>query len=251
MKLQAILWDVDGTLAETERDGHRVAFNITFEEKGLDWNWDEAMYGKLLAVTGGKERIHHYLKTYNTSWHYDGDLNEFVKSLHLRKNAIYADLTRQGKVVLRPGVLRLLNEAREKGVRLAISTTTSPENVENLINSTIGPEGMSWFELVAAGDIVPKKKPASDIYDYALEKMALSANECVAIEDSYNGITSALAAKIPTIITQSVYTVDDDFTGALMVMDNLGEPGSPSNVLSNGPLAEGMVTIESLNALLS
>lgn len=250
MKLQAILWDVDGTLAETERDGHRVAFNMAFKENGLDWDWSEELYGQLLAVTGGKERIKHYLKTVNTTWKYDGDLESLVKSLHLRKNELYADLIKQGKVVLRPGVLRLLNEAREKGVRMAIATTTSPENVENLVSGTIGQEAMGWFELIAAGDIVPAKKPAADIYHYALEKMKLDAQDCIAIEDSYNGITAARGANLTTVITRSVYTLDDDFDGAAVVLDQLGESGEQCDIISGSPLSDPIVTIGALNSLL-
>lgn len=221
--LEAILFDVDGTLADTEKDGHRVAFNMAFAEAGLDWQWDEALYGKLLAVTGGKERMTHYLKTHRPqAWH-EG-MPEQINQLQARKTYFYTQRLAQGMIPLRTGVARLIKEAKEQGMRMAIVTTTTPENVTALLTHTLGAESISWFELIAAGDIVPKKKPASDIYDYALAKLNLPASACIAIEDSYNGISSARGAQVPTLITINDYTQADDFTGALCVLSDLGEP---------------------------
>ncbi|MDH5546817.1 MAG: HAD family hydrolase [Gammaproteobacteria bacterium] len=234
-QLEAILFDVDGTLAETERDGHRVAFNMAFAAEGLDWEWSESLYGKLLAVTGGKERIRRYIDQYLNDFHYDGDLDEMIKALHLSKNGYYAQLVEQGKISLRPGVERLINEARAQNIRLAIATTTSMENVTNLLTGTLGKESIEWFELIAAGDIVPAKKPAPDIYFYTLEKMQLAAENCIAIEDSSNGIRSSRAADLTTLITPSIYTMDDDFSEAALIVETLDS---------------GDVTVDTLRQLL-
>lgn len=231
-KLQALLFDVDGTLADTERDGHRVAFNMAFEDAGLDWNWDEALYGELLSVTGGKERIRFYLEKFNTEFDKPDNFDDFVKGLHASKTNFYTQLMAEGKIPLRTGVERLIKEAKDKGVRMAVVTTTTPANVTALLESTLGPDSESWFEVIAAGDIVPAKKPAPDIYDWALEQMDLTPEQAIAFEDSSNGILSSSAAKVKTIVTINEYTKNDDFSAAALVLDNMGEPGRPFNILS-------------------
>ncbi|HID00097.1 MAG TPA: HAD family hydrolase [Piscirickettsiaceae bacterium] len=230
-ELKALLFDVDGTLADTEKDGHRVAFNLAFKQAGLDWYWDEALYGQLLTVTGGKERIKYYLDQFNRDFVKPAHFDEFVKDLHAAKTRFYTQLLGEGKIPLRPGVARLLNEARTHGYRLAIATTTTPENVTALLQSTLGPASIDWFELIAAGDIVPAKKPAPDIYVWAMEKMALTPAECIAFEDSENGIRSAKEAGLATIITINDYTRDHDFSNAELVLDHMGEPDRPFTVL--------------------
>lgn len=230
--LQALLFDVDGTLADTERDGHRVAFNLAFREAGLDWEWDAALYGELLAVTGGKERIRFYLENYNRDFEVSADLDEFIAALHQAKTAHYTRLLAAGRIPLRPGVERLLHEARAAGLRLAIATTTTPANVEALLLHTLGAESLDWFEVIAAGDIVPAKKPAPDIYNYALEKLGLDPSECLAFEDSINGIRASRGANLKTIITINDYTRDDDFSEAVLVLDQFGEPDAPCQVLA-------------------
>lgn len=230
-ELKALLFDVDGTLADTERDGHRPAFNMAFEKAGLDWNWDEALYGELLAVTGGKERIKFYLDNFNTSFQKPDNFEEFVKGLHASKTEFYKQLMAEGKIPLRIGVERLINEAREKGVRMAIVTTTTPANVTALLTNTLGPDSESWFEVIAAGDVVPAKKPAPDIYFWALERMDLTTDEVIAFEDSSNGIRSTLAANIKTIITINEYTKDEDFAKADIVLTDMGNPGVAFEVL--------------------
>ncbi|WP_321276431.1 HAD family hydrolase [Thiomicrorhabdus indica] len=231
MELKALLFDVDGTLADTEKDGHRPAFNMAFEAAGLDWNWDESLYGELLAVTGGKERIKYYLENFNTQFVKPDNFDEFVKGLHASKTEFYKQLMAEGKIPLRPGVERLINEARQKEMRMAIVTTTTPANVTALLTNTLGADSESWFEVVAAGDIVPAKKPAPDIYFWAMEQMNLQPEECMAFEDSSNGIQSSIAANLKTIITINGYTKDDDFSQADLVLDQMGEPGQAFQVL--------------------
>jgi beta-phosphoglucomutase-like phosphatase (HAD superfamily) len=227
----AFIFDVDGTLADTERDGHRVAFNQAFAETGLDWNWDEDTYGELLAVTRGKERMKYYVETYDKTERTRADLDELIRSLHALKTEKYVALLESNSIPLRPGVARLLNEARDAQIRLAIATTTTPQNVTALLESALGRDSLDWFEVIGAGDIVAHKKPASDIYDYVLDKMGLDAAQCVAFEDSRNGILASLGARLDTIITYNGYTENDDFSGARMVLDQLGDSEQPSGVL--------------------
>lgn len=221
--LKALLFDVDGTLADTERDGHRIAFNQAFAEAGLTWHWDVALYGDLLQVTGGKERIQFFIERYQPSFTKPENLTSFIAQLHKRKTHFYLELLQTGAIPLRSGVQRLLQEAREAGLRLAIVTTTTPENVTYLLKSNLGEESFAWFECIAAGDIVPNKKPAPDIYQYALAQMNLKPEECVAFEDSENGLKAALGAGIPTIVIVNAYTEKQDFMGALLVIDQLGD----------------------------
>jgi len=248
-KLKAIIFDVDGTLAETERDGHRVAFNQAFLDAGLDWSWDEALYGELLAVTGGKERIRYYLSDFNEDFEIEGDVDDFIAGLHASKTKHYIALL-EGKLIdLRPGVIRLMNELRDAGLRLAIATTTTPANVTALVKSTLGETALEWFDCIAAGDIVPLKKPAPDIFDYCLEQLDLSADECLVFEDSANGVRSSCGASIPTVVTLNNYTLDDDFSGAISVLNHLGEPGFACNVITGEKLLGDYVTVDDLKRI--
>lgn len=228
--LQALLFDVDGTLADTE-DGHRIAFNMAFVEAGLDWDWSVELYGKLLAVTGGKERMKYYLDHFNSGFERPADLDGFIAELHKTKTAHYTALLSEGRIPLRPGVERLLKEAREKGLRMGIATTTTPANVQALLTHTLGPDSESWFEVIAAGDVVPAKKPAPDIYLWAMNKMGLGPEQCIAFEDSENGIKSSLGAGLRTIVTVNDYTREHDFSDALLVLENMGEPDQDFAVL--------------------
>ncbi len=232
MRWKALLFDVDGTLADTERDGHRPAFNQAFKEMGLNWEWDVALYGELLQVTGGKERMHFYARHYQPETLHKPDFEALVVQLHEAKTRLYRQRLQQGGIPLRPGIERLLQEARAQGVLLAIATTTTMENVTTLLEQTLGPSALNWFQVVAAGDIVPAKKPAPDIYLWALERLGVAAQDCLAVEDSENGLRAALAAGVSTVVTVNDYTRTQDFTGALAVLSDLGEPQAPCQILS-------------------
>ena len=248
--LQALIFDVDGTLADTERDGHRPAFNRAFQEAGLDWDWTVPLYGELLAVTGGKERILHYLRHWQPDFLERPDLVDFIAELHQRKTAHYLDLLRSGAIPLRPGVLRLLGEARDAGIRLAVATTTTPENVTTLLECAGHADLPGWFEVIAAGDIVPAKKPAPDIFVYALEHLGLPPAACVAIEDSANGVRAALGADLKALlVTVSTYTQNEDFGGAALVVDGLGESGAPASRLTGEMAIPDCIDLAALGAL--
>lgn len=249
MTLHALLFDVDGTLADTERDGHRPAFNQAFAEAGLDWHWDVALYGKLLAVTGGKERMKYYIDRFRPDYSKPDNFDDLVADLHRAKTRHYSALAARGGIPMRPGVKRLLTEARAAGLRLAIATTTTPENVTVLLEHSLGPGTQEWFEVIAAGDIVPAKKPAPDIYYYALEKLGLDAAACLAFEDSENGLRASLGAGLRTLITVNDYTLDHDFSGAAVVLSDLGDPGAPSRRLAGADLDRPFVDVAYLKAL--
>lgn len=247
--LQALIFDVDGTLAETERDAHRTGFNVAFEEAGLEDRWSPELYGELLAVPGGKERIRHYWTQYKGEPEPDW---EWVKGLHERKAEVYTERIRNGLVPPRPGILRLLREAREAGLRLAIATTTTRAPLMELLRHTLDPEAPEWFEVIVAGDEVAEKKPSPDAYDKALADLALPAQACLALEDSRPGVEAAVAAGVPVVVTTSEYTANHQFPGALAVFDSLGEPdGQPARVLRGEAdlPAHGVVDLATLSRL--
>lgn len=219
--LQALIFDVDGTLAETERDGHRPAFNQAFAECGLAWHWDARLYGELLAVTGGKERLRHYARHYAPDLARRADFANLVARLHAAKTTHYLRRVESGGLPLRPGIARLIAAARAAGLRLAIATTTSPENVHALLRTSLAPDAPGWFDIIGAGDVVPAKKPAPDIYRWVVDRLGLPATNCLAIEDSENGLKSALGAGLRCLVTVSKYTAGQDFTGAWRVLENL------------------------------
>ncbi len=222
MTIKAIIFDVDGTLADTE-DGHRQSFNKAFAENGLDWNWDVALYDKLLKVTGGKERIKYFVSDFLTDYEKPADFDEFVKHLHKVKTGHYTSMLREGAIPLRPGIKQLIQEAYQAGIKLAIATTTTAENVTALLEVGLGKDWEKYFAANGCGDIVPHKKPAPDIYFWVLDKLGLKAEECIALEDSNNGLRSALAAGIKTYVTTNPYTHRQDFVDAAAVLDDLSD----------------------------
>ena len=249
-RLQAFIFDVDGTLAETERDGHRVAFNQTFQAAGLDWHWSVKMYGNLLQVTGGKERIQFFIDQYEPPLPNLNNWTGFIADLHKVKTERYTTLLKSGNVRLRPGVKRLIAEAREASIRLAIATTSRLENAIALLETAFSSDAPAWFEVIAAGDIVPHKKPASDIYHYVLDKMALPAHSCIVVEDTEHGLAASTGAGLATITTVNDYTRHQDFSTAALVLDHLGDPDQPCQVFKGIPVEHGYLNIAIAEQLL-
>lgn len=214
----ALIFDVDGTLAETE-ELHRAAFNAAFREFGIDWSWNCSLYGELLSVAGGKERIAAYADRTGAS-------GIDIAGLHRRKNMIYGELIGGQTVELRPGVERLIRKARDRRIPLAIATTTSRGNVEALISATLGGVPDDWFASVRCGEDATAKKPDPAIYRMVLADLGCAGDSCVAFEDSANGLLAAKSAGIPTLVTPSLYTQSDDFSGAALILRSLAEPYS-------------------------
>jgi HAD superfamily hydrolase (TIGR01509 family) len=212
--LKALIFDVDGTLAETE-ELHRIAFNRAFAEAGIGWNWTVDEYRQLLLVTGGKERIRAFMHQSGLSQVVD------IPGLHARKTEIYRELV-EGSLELRPGVRCLIDRARREGLRLAIATTTSRSNVDVLLETALGPGSDAWFDAICCGDEVSAKKPDPAIYLLALEQLGLPAGSCLAVEDSDAGLQAALSAGIPNVVvTPSIYTSHHSFEGATIVLRDL------------------------------
>jgi HAD superfamily hydrolase (TIGR01509 family) len=224
MTLQSVIFDVDGTLADTE-ETHRQAFNETFKEFGLPWHWDVELYVELLAVAGGKERLAHYCRCVDSQRMAQPDSMAFIARLHQRKTRVYERRVEMGDVPARPGVVRLIRELIDAEVRLAIATTTSRANVDVLLATTLADLPLDCFEVIGAGEQATAKKPAPDIYRWVLEKLRLPGKACLAIEDSKNGVSAALSAGIPVLVTESSWTHRDDFTGAVAVLPDLSEVG--------------------------
>lgn len=204
---QALIFDVDGTLAETE-ELHRRAFNETFAEEGLDWHWDRSLYRELLKTTGGKERMRAYIRDHDPATRPD---DADIPAIHQRKTARYAALMAAGQIGLRPGIAELIEDARRHGVRVAVATTTNLPNVEALTRACWDRAAEEVFEVIAAGDMVAAKKPAPDVFLLALEKLGLEGAQCLGFEDSRNGLLSANGAGIPTVVSPGPYTDDQNF----------------------------------------
>jgi HAD superfamily hydrolase (TIGR01509 family) len=246
--LQAVIFDVDGTLAETELNGHRVAFNRAFEEFNIDWHWSPEVYGELLKIAGGKERLRLYAEKHPPTLLGRIDFDTWIARLHQLKSEIYSQLVLAGNIPLRPGIARLINELRHSGVRLAIATTTTPSSLQSLIMANFNYDMMSLFDTIGAGDLVANKKPAPDIYLWVMRQLKLPPEACLVIEDSLLGFTASKAAGLPTLITVSAYATDYDFDGAISVVSNLGEPDAPAQHLEGLPLAGPYVDLAQLRA---
>ena len=216
----------------------------------MPWNWSVGLYGSLLEVAGGKERIRYFIDRYLDDFQPPAPLDDFVAELHRAKTAHFKALMQTGTIPPRPGVQRLIRQAQGAGVRLAIATTSSPDNAMALLQSAFAPEAPEWFEVIAAGDMVPAKKPAADIYLYVLERMALQADHCLVIEDSYQGLVSATRAGLKTVVTVNDYTRHQDHSGAALVINHLGEPSLPFEVLQGDGKDAYCFTLNLAQALL-
>lgn len=217
MSLEALLWDVDGTLAETERDGHRVAFNRAFEACGIPWRWSVERYGELLAVTGGRERLLHDMIGRSDAPVLAAEREQLAWSVHQCKNAIYAEIVDGGSVALRPGVPELLEECRSRGVRMAVTTTTSRSNVVALLRANLGPAWESGFATLVCGEDVAAKKPDPEVFTIALQRLGLGPLQCLALEDSPGGVAAARAAGVPVVVTRSAYFETATVEGAVAI----------------------------------
>jgi HAD superfamily hydrolase (TIGR01509 family) len=221
MSVRALLFDVDGTIADTE-ETHREAFNAAFREHHLPHVWEPDEYRDLLAVTGGRERLAHYFESARVAWSHG-----LVADVHRTKTMKYGELVASGSVPLRPGVARLWDEAREAGLRLGITTTTTEANVHALLEAALGTGAASRFAVLACGDVVPAKKPAPDVYLHALAVLGLAPHEAVAFEDSTPGLASAKAAGLFTVVTPCQWTERQDLSAADVRVSHLGDPAAP------------------------
>jgi len=221
MKLQALVFDVDGTLADTE-ETHRQAFNHAFVRFGLGWDWTPARYRQLLAISGGHERILHYIEKLPLAESEKRRLFAIVPSIHAEKTRLYTELIADGRCPLRPGVQRLIDEASEAGVALAIASTTTGANVDALLTRHLGARGRARFRAIACAAHVARKKPAPDVYRLVVAMLGRSAVECAAFEDSRNGILAAKACGIFTVVTPTPWTEGSDFSEADLVLPHLG-----------------------------
>ncbi len=236
--MPALIFDCDGVLADTERDGHRPAFNQAFAEAGLDVVWDEAEYARRLQIGGGKERIASVID----------DADE-VLALHKRKTALYKEIVRAGKLPARPGIARIVDEALAAGWTLAVASTSAEESVRAVLEHAVGEANAAHFS-VFAGDIVPAKKPDPAIYLLTLRELGLDTGDAIVVEDSRNGLLAAVGAGLRCVVTVSSYTADEDMSEAVLVVTSLGDPGEPAHVLANrgGARPGDVVTLEDLEA---
>ena len=247
--IEALFFDQDGVIIDTEKDGHRVAFNRTFEEFGYPIQWDVETYHKLLQISGGKERMRHYLHTEGFGREVKPEQeDELIKALHKRKTEIFIQLIESGRLPLRPGVKRLMSEAMAAGLKLGVCTTSNERAARAVAGKVL--KDIS-FDFVLAGDVVSRKKPDPEIYNLALERSGCSAQNCVVIEDSHNGVSAAAAAGIASIATINVYTEKEDLSAAEIVLSCLGDPeGEKARLIRSNKSFDfdGVLTMENVNA---
>jgi len=244
--LRAVIFDVDGTLVDSERHGHRVAFNRAFEQLGLEHRWDEETYGDLLRVTGGQRRLHHYLEGEGMD---DAERDEVVPELHARKSEIFEELVSEGRLDLRPGAGRVLAELREAGCALAVATTGSGGWVQALLDK-VAPEVR--FDAMVFGGDVEERKPDPEAYELALERPGVEAGEAVAMEDSSEGLQAAKAAGLACAVVVNGYTAGHDLSQADLVLDGFGDEASPARVLADPHHTgcDGVLRLETLRRLV-
>ena len=221
--MKAIIFDCDGVLVDTERDGHRVGFNRAFKRFGIDAEWDVPLYGRLLQVAGGKERMRAYFDEFGWPEGRSESRDELILALHKAKTEITAGLVAEGALPLRPGIARIVDAALNAGIKLGVCTTSNPRFIDAVLD-LLGAERKQEFAFVHAGDCVARKKPDPEIYELAKRSLKLPVEECVVIEDSRNGLLAAKGAGLPCLITTSTYTVDEDFREADRVVSELGDP---------------------------
>lgn len=224
--LQALIFDVDGTIADTE-ELHRRAFNEAFAVHGLDWHWSPELYAQLLQIGGGKERIAGFLEQRGLAGLHRQDSTDLIRAIHASKTAAYRRLLLDGEVCARPGVHRLMREALAAGLVLAIASTTSLENIQPLLAASLGSEACGWFSVVATGDLARRKKPAPDIYHECLARLRLGPASAIAFEDSAIGVSAARAAGLFTVASPTRWTQGQDLRDADLLLDSLGDPSSP------------------------
>jgi HAD superfamily hydrolase (TIGR01509 family) len=221
--MDALIFDCDGVLVDTERDGHRVAFNEAFKAKGLNVHWDVSLYGDLLQVAGGKERMKHFFNM--TQWPENiTDKDAFIKDLHLLKTDLFMKIIARGDLPLRPGVKRLVDQAIQAGISLAVCSTSNEKAVNLVVETMLGTKRKSAFAGIFAGDVVHNKKPDPEIYNLASRELGLAPGTCVVVEDSRNGLLAAVNAGMYCLVTKSHYTQQEDFNEADIVVDELGDP---------------------------
>ncbi|MDR0602203.1 MAG: HAD-IA family hydrolase [Treponema sp.] len=253
MKAEALLFDCDGVLAETERDGHRVAYNRAMKELGLDIEWTVEEYAELVLISGGKERLRFFFDKNPRRFppeEFDAGL---IQRIYSEKTEIFKGMVNKGAIPPRSGIARLIREAHAEGIMLFVCSTSHRESVEALIRYNYGTECLSWFTELFCGDIVACKKPAPDVYILPADKYHLNKGACFVIEDSRNGLLAARNAGMHCLVTQSYYTTREDFSGADIVTTCLGDPdGEQCRIVqSRRPLPErGYITVSDLLELL-
>jgi HAD superfamily hydrolase (TIGR01509 family) len=251
--MPALIFDCDGVLADTERDGHRVAFNETFAEVGLPVQWSDEDYAEKLKIGGGKERMaslltDEFVRANGLPTDADGQ-RELLADWHKRKTARYKAMVQAGRLPPRSGIARIVNEALDAGWTLAVASTSAEESVRAVLEHAVGSENAASFQ-VFAGDVVAAKKPDPAIYVLALDRLGLEPEDAVVIEDSRNGLLAAFGAGLRCVVTVSSYTADEDMSEAVLVVTSLGDPGDPARVLANRGAAEPgeVITLNDLEA---
>jgi HAD superfamily hydrolase (TIGR01509 family) len=244
--LRAVIFDVDGTLVDSERHGHRVAFNRAFEAFELPYRWDEDLYGELLHTTGGRRRIEGYLLGEGVP---EAEAAELAPALHEHKTELLEEMVDGGMIELRPGAGRLVRELAGAGVARAVGTTGSRRWVERLLRHTLG--DVEW-DVIVAGDDVTNRKPDPEVFTTAVKQLDEDAGNVVVIEDSTEGLQAARAAGLCCVVVVNGYTADHDLAGADLVLDGFGEPGAPAAVLADprGTGCDGILTAGLLRTLL-